>query len=283
MSQSLWQKYKSKYRLTIFNDTTFEEVFWIRLSRINTISILGIIAIFFFALVFVLIAYTPLREFIPGYPDGETHTNIIKNVYRLDSLEYNARINQQYIDNIKAILDGKTPKDYLVDLKTDSNKSQKDSVSLAVQKNDSLFRLSIENNNEFDVLSTTTERLGEALVLYPPIKGIITNSYNPNNKHFGVDIAGESGRDVFACDKGTVILSTWSLETGYVVTIQHPDNIISVYKHLEDVSVKQGQKVATGKQIGKIGDVGTLSTGSHLHFELWRNGHPICPDDFIKF
>ncbi len=283
MSQSLWQKYKSKYRLTIFNDTTFEEIFWIRLSRINTISILGVLAIFFFALVFVLIAYTPLKEFIPGYPDGETHTNIIKNVYRLDSLEYNARINQQYIDNIKAILDGKTPKDYLVDLKTGSNKSQKDSISLAIQKNDSLFRLSIENKNDFDVLSTTTERLGDALVLYPPIKGIITNSYNPNNKHFGVDIAGESGRDVFACDKGTIILSTWSLETGYVVTIQHPDNIISIYKHLEDVSVKQGQKVATGKQIGKIGDVGTLSTGSHLHFELWRNGHPICPDDFIKF
>ncbi len=278
-----WKKYKNKYRLTIFNDTTFEEVFWVRLSRINTISILGVTAIFFFALVFVLIAYTPLKEFIPGYPDGKTHSNIVKNVYRLDSLEYNARLNQQYIDNIKAILEGKTPKNYMTQLDSNAHKISKDSISLDIQKNDSLFRLRIENKNEFDILTSTVAQIDDALVFYPPIKGIVTNSYNPKNKHFGVDVAGESGKNVFACNQGTVILSTWSLETGYVVVIQHPGDIISVYKHLKDVTVKQGERVTMGKQLGKIGDVGTLSTGSHLHFELWRNGRSICPDDFIKF
>ncbi len=277
-----WQKYRNKYRITILNDTTLEEFFWVRLSRINIITIIGIITIFFLAIIFLLLTYTSLKEFIPGYPDGETRTNIVRNVYKLDSIEYQTKLNQQYMDNIKAILQGDSPTNHLTENRKSTTNKTKDTVSLNILKNDSVFRARIENESGYDMLSATVN-LDEAMVFFAPIKGIVTNEFNPKNKHFGVDIVGKSDQEIFACYQGTVILSTWSWETGYVVIIQHKNDLISVYKHLKDVRVKQGDKLLTGKQIGRIGDVGTLSTGPHLHFELWRDGQAICPNDFIKF
>ena len=281
--QSFWQKYRSKYRLTILNDTTFEEVFWIRLSRMNIASIIGAFSLVFAAIIFVLIAYTPIREFIPGFPDGETHKNIIQNVYRLDSVEDAIKKNEQYINNIKTILNGKTPKNYnkLTEI-TDSSNIPTDSITLSISKKDSLFRLKIEQENEFDILSANID-LKENINLFPPLHGIITNEYKPKKEHFGIDIVAQNSKNVFSCYKGTVIYASWSLETGYVVQIQHSDNLISVYKHLETIDVKQGDILKTGKKLGKIGDVGTLSTGPHLHFEIWKNGQSVNPKELINF
>ncbi len=281
--QSFWQKYRSKYRLTILNDTTLEEVFWIRLSRMNIVSILGISSIIFAFISFFLIAYTPIREFIPGFPDGETHKNIIQNVYRLDSVEQALKENEQYIRNIKTILNGETPQNYNnLSQISDSSIVSSDSISLSISEKDSLFRLRIEQENEFDMLSANVD-IKEDLNLFPPMQGLLTNKYKPESKHYGVDIISKRTKDVFSCYRGTVIYASWSLETGYVVQIQHPRNLISVYKHLEIISVKQGDKIAIGKRIGKTGDVGTLSTGTHLHFEIWRNGEPINPVELINF
>jgi hypothetical protein len=279
---TFWQKYKSKYRLTILNDTTFEEVFVIRLSRMNILAVLGISGIIFAILIFALIAYTPMREFIPGFPDGETHANIIKNVYRLDSIEQKAKENEQYINNIKTIFEGKIPQSYVSDVNNDTNKLLNDTISLSISEKDSLFRLKIEQENEFDILSANVN-VTEDVVLFPPIKGLLTNKYKPETKHFGVDIVGKTNQDAFACYRGVVVQAAWTMETGYVVQIQHSDNLLSVYKHLASVSVAQGDEVSTGKQIGKIGDVGTLSTGPHLHFELWKEGHSIPPNELINF
>jgi len=281
--QSFWQKYRSKYRLTILNDTNLEEVFWIRLSRMNIVSVLGVSAIIFAVIIFSLIAYTPIREFIPGFPDGETHKNIIQNVYRLDSVEQVLSNNQQYIDNIKTILNGDTPQNYnKLGTGQDSSTTLSENISLSILEKDSLFRLKIEQENEFNLLSANVN-IKEDLNLFPPMQGLLTNEYKPGTNHYGIDIISKKTKDVFSCYRGTVIYASWSVETGYVVQIQHPNNLISVYKHLEIISVKQGDKVAMGKRIGKIGDVGTLSTGPHLHFELWQNGETISPDKLINF
>jgi murein DD-endopeptidase MepM/ murein hydrolase activator NlpD len=279
---TFWQKYRSKYRLTILNDTTFEEVFAIRLSRMNIISVIGISSVIFAVLIFVLVAYTPVREFIPGYPDGETHSNIVRNVYRLDSVEHKVKVTQQYIDNIKTIFNGGTPKNYISIAAKDTSALSHDSISLSISAKDSLFRLKIEQENEFDILSAQVD-IKEDMVLFPPIKGLLTNKYKPESKHYGVDIVGKTNQDVFSCYKGVVIYAAWTMETGYVVQIQHPNNLISVYKHLASVSIAQGDEVSTGKQIGKIGDVGTLSTGPHLHFELWKEGASVPPNELINF
>lgn len=281
--QSFWQKYRSKYRLTILNDTTLEEVFWVRLSRINIASILGVSSIVFAIILYALIAYTPLREFIPGFPDGETHKNIIDNVYRLDSVEQTLELNQQYIENIKTILNGDLPKNYMNKSSAkDSISISQDSISLSLSEKDSLFRMKIEQENEFDLLSANID-IKESLNLFPPIHGIATNQFQPTSKHFGIDIVTKKSKDVFSCYNGTVISASWTIEMGYVVQIQHPNDLISVYKHLKEISIKQGDKIRTGKRIGTIGDAGTLSTGPHLHFEIWENGNPINPAQLINF
>jgi len=281
--QTFWQRYKSKYRLTVLNDTTLEEVYWMRLSRMNIVGILGVSAIIFAVFLFFLIAYTPIKEFIPGFPDGETHKNIIRNVYRLDSLEHELKLNEQYINNLKTILNGETPKNYLAkNDKIDSTNMSVDSISLSITKKDSLFRVKIEQENEFDLLSANIN-IEDDINLFVPMQGIITNKYNSNQKHFGVDIVSKKSKDVFSCYRGTVISASWTLETGYVVQIQHPKNLLSVYKHLEIINVKQGDVVGIGKRIGKVGDVGTLSTGPHLHLEIWKNGKSINPSKLINF
>ena len=281
--QSFWQKYRSKYRLTVLNDTTFEEVFWIRLSRMNIISILGVSVLLLSLIVFFLIAYTPIKEFIPDFPDGETHKNIIENVYRLDSVEHELKMNQQYLNNIKTILKGNTPKNYMnKTASTDSLSISQDSISLSISKKDSLFRLKIEQENEYDLLSVNID-IEEEINFFPPMKGLLTKKYNPSIQHYGVDIVSKNSKDVFSCFRGTVIYASWSLETGYVVNIQHYKGFVSIYKHLELIDIKQGDKVRTGQKIGKIGDAGTLSTGPHLHFELWENGRSLSPTELINF
>ena len=278
-----WKNFRNKYRLSVLDDTTLEEMFWIRLSRMNITSILGAFTILIGLIIFLTISYTPLKELIPGYPDGKTHKNIIANVSRLDSVEQQIIMNQQYIDNIKVILKGNTPKSYLTNSNVpDSNQLAPDSISLTISKKDSLFRLKIENENEFDLLSANIS-IEDDINLFPPLKGLLTNNYNPKTKHYGVDIVSNKSKDVFSCYNGVVIFASWTIEAGYVVQIQHAENLISIYKHLEFIDIKQGDLVKVSKRIGKIGDVGTLSTGTHLHFELWKNSRSINPSKLINF
>ena len=181
------------------------------------------------------------------------------------------------------ILNGDMPKSFMYESNTaDSNKLSTDSISLTISKKDSLFRLKIENENEFDLLSANIN-IKDDINLFPPLKGLLTNSYNPKTKHYGIDIVSNKSKDVFSCYKGVVVFASWTLEAGYVVQIQHNNNLISVYKHLEFIDIKQGDAVNIGKRVGKIGDVGTLSTGTHLHFELWKNGQSINPAKIINF
>jgi len=282
-NQSFWEKFRNKYRLSVLNDTTLEEVFWVRLSRMNIASILGFFTILIGLIIFFFIAYTPIKELIPGYPDGKTHRNIIANVSRLDSVEEQLALNQQYINNLKVILKGNMPKSYIPKTSiADSNQLSADSISLSISKKDSLFRLKIENENEFDLLSANIS-IEDDINLFPPFKGLLTNSYNPKTKHYGIDIVSNKSKDVFSCYKGIVVFASWTLEAGYVVQVQHNNNLISVYKHLEFIDIKQGDIINIGKRIGKIGDVGTLSTGAHLHFELWKSGQSINPSKLINF
>jgi len=280
--ETFWKKFKSKYRLTILNDTTFEEVFWLRLSRLNLVGVLGIASILFALTIFALVAYTPIRVFIPGYPDGSTHANIIRNAYRLDSMEQKLIIYDQYLNNIRTIFQGETPINHNDSSAIFTKPLSIDTMALSVSQKDSMFRARMEQENEFDYLSANV-KIEEDLTLFPPVHGILTKHYEPKANHFGVDVATKEGEEIKACFKGTVIFAEWSMETGYVVQIQHPKSLISVYKHLKELNVQQGDRVETGRKIGNSGDVGTLSTGPHLHFELWRDGISIPPTESIVF
>ncbi len=281
--KNIVNKLRNKYRLSIYNDDTFEEVWFLRLSRLNVFSIVGTSILVFTIAIIVLIAFTPLREFIPGYPDGIMRRNIINNVHKLDSLEHELEIRDRYFESINTIIRGGTPLSYENAQDTTIryeeitfDKSEHDSILRQQIEEEELFNLSILSN-----ASTKTDF--SSIHFYPPVRGLVTNSFNPSENHYGTDIVTGSNKVVVAALDGTVIIANWTLETGYVVQIQHANNLISVYKHNSELLKKVGNHVTAGEAIAIIGNSGELTSGPHLHFELWHNGTPIDPEDYVAF
>jgi murein DD-endopeptidase MepM/ murein hydrolase activator NlpD len=276
-------KLKHKYRLIIYNDNTFEEVWFMRLSRLNVFTFAGTVLILLIVSVTVLIAFTPIREFIPGYPDGNMRRNIINNVHKLDSLEHAIEIRDRYFASINRIIRGEVPISY--ENSQDSMVRYQD-ITFSKSEHDSILRQQIEEEELFNlsVLTNPGKKTDFSTIhFFPPVKGIITNSFNPNENHFGTDIVAAANKVVVATLSGTVVLANWTLETGYVIQIQHDNNLISIYKHNSELLKKVGTHVTAGEAIAIIGNSGELSSGPHLHFELWHNGTPINPEDFISF
>ena len=279
----LVNKLKHKYRLIIYNDDTFEEVGFLRLSRLNLFSVIGSGLILLITAITVLIAFTPIREFIPGYPDGNMRRNIITNVYKLDSLEHEIEIRDRYFESINTIIRGET----MMSFENAQDTSVKyEEISFDKSEHDSLLRQQIEEEelSNLSVLANTSNKTDfSSIHFYPPVKGLVTNAFNPNENHFGTDIVTASNKVVVATLDGTVIIANWTLETGYVVQIQHEHNLISIYKHNSELLKKVGNHVTAGEAIAIIGNSGELTSGPHLHFELWHNGTSIDPEDYIAF
>lgn len=273
---------KAKYRLSIYNDQTLNEVFQLRLSRLNVISVVGSIAFFLIVSVILLIAYTPIREFIPGYPDANTRSDIVQNALMLDSLENEIRIRDRYFENINTIINGGIPKSIHSTL--DSTAEKKD-IDFSISIQDSLLRMQIEQEEQFNlsVFEDHNKNTFSSQYFYAPIKGIVTNSFNPDENHFGTDIVAGPNEVVKACLDGTVIMSSWTIETGYIIQIQHANNLISIYKHNAEILKKVGNQVKAGEAIAIIGNSGEITTGPHLHFELWHEGKAINPEEYIFF
>ena len=276
-------KLKHKYRLIIYNDDTFEEVWFLRLSRLNLFSVIGSALIILITAITVLIAFTPIREFIPGYPDGNMRRNIINNVYKLDSLEHALEIRDRYFESLNTIIRGGTPINYQ---NTQDTSISYEEITFDKSEHDSLLRQQIEKEELFNlsILSGTSNKTDfSSIHFYPPVKGLVTNSFNPKENHFGTDIVAPSNNVVAATLAGTVVIANWTLETGYVIQIQHENNLISIYRHNSELLKKTGNHVTTGEAIAIIGNSGELTSGPHLHFELWHNGTPINAEDYIAF
>ncbi|MFO8023458.1 MAG: M23 family metallopeptidase [Perlabentimonas sp.] len=276
-------KLKSKYRLSIYNDQNFEEVWFMRLSRLNVISVIGGSSILLITIVTLLIAFTPIREFIPGYPDGTTRRHIVQNALKADSLEREIQQWKIYLGNLHTILRGERPVDK-ESLPDTSIRYQEIQFSRSIE--DSLLRLQIESEELYNLSLTDTRTNNENLTrlhFFPPVKGMVTNSFDAKNGHFGVDVVAPPNEVIVAIANGTVTLSNWTLETGYVIQIQHDDNLLSVYKHNSKLLKRSGTQVKAGEAIAIIGNSGELTTGPHLHFELWHNGTPIDPEKHVVF
>lgn len=281
--KNIVNKLKHKYRLSIYNDDTFEEMWFLRLSRLNVFSIVGTSVLLFTIAIIVLIAFTPIREFIPGYPDGNMRRNIIENVYKLDSLEHELEIRDRYFQSINTIIRGGTPASY--ENTQDTTVTYED-ITFSKSEHDSILRQQIEQEELFNltILTNSGSKMDfSSIHFYPPVKGLVTNSFNPRESHFGTDIVAASNKVVVATLDGTVTMATWTLETGYVIQIQHENNLISVYKHNSEILKKAGNHVTAGEAIAIIGNSGELTSGPHLHFELWHNGTAIDPEDYVAF
>ncbi len=279
------RSWRDKYRFSVYNDKTFEQVWHVRMTRYNGFLLLVFIVLMIIGITASLITFTNLREFIPGYPDGNTLRNMRMNSIRLDSLEMELEKRDQYFRNLNAIISGEEPVDRVAGQDTLSNY---ENITFNTSEEDSLLRLQVEREEQYN-LTLTTSRPDENISLanvhfFPPVKGIVSGSIDPRTKHYGTDIVTTPKAIVSAALDGTVMFTGWTMETGYVIQIQHANNLITVYKHNATLLKQQGDIVRAGEGIGIVGDSGELYTsGPHLHFEIWYNGEMLNPENYILF
>ncbi len=280
--KSLKRHLLNKNRLVLLNEDTFEERFSLRLNLMNVFVLITVVSIIMLTLTTYIIAFTPLREYIPGYSSPKLNTQVMDLTIKSDSLQQELQYNQAYLETIRKVLLGeikpqKISKDSIIAAELD-----KISVGKFVpSKADSLLRNEVANEDKYNLFEKAEPKVN--MVLFAPVKGHITNGFNTKEKHFAVDIALTSGTPIKSVANGTVLFAEWTPNNGNVIIINHSEGIMSVYKHCETLTKNQGDVVRTGEVIATAGNTGTQSTGVHLHFELWKNGHPVDPTNFIDF
>jgi murein DD-endopeptidase MepM/ murein hydrolase activator NlpD len=278
----LARKLLHKYRLVILNEDTFEERFAIKLTRLNVFVIVSLLTIMLIIGTTMLIAYTSLREYIPGYSSTSLKKKATELNYKTDSLQQVIVANEKYLESIKRVLTGDIA---AIEINKDSiiNAAELDITEedLTPSQEDLRLRERVDKEDKYSLFESATSKVN--FVLFPPASGAISEGYNIDEKHFAVDIVLTKDTPIKATADGTVILAEWTTQTGYVVIIDHGNGLISAYKHNASLTKSQGDLVKSGEVIAISGNTGELTTGPHLHFELWNDGYPIDPTTFIDF
>lgn len=275
------QKLTDKYRLVVLNEDTFEERFSLKLSRLNVFVLGGVFSILLIVITAVIIAFTTIKEYIPGYASSKLKADAIKLTFDADSLKQKLAILENYTKALKPILTGEISSEEIDSLQVKARQITIDENELDASKEDSLFREKIDRETRFAILNTAKSNV--KIVFFAPLKGTISQDFEATSKHFAIDIVAKTGTPVKAVADGTVIFSGWSAETGYVLLLKHNNDYISVYKHNGNLLKQQGDFVKSGEVIASVGSTGELSTGPHLHFELWKGGYAMNPTNFIDF
>ena len=276
------RRLKYRYRLVIYNDSLYHTVWSVKLTRFK----MFLIVVFFIASVITItslvVAYTPVRELIPGYPSEAARNMIVRNAILTDSLEQQIKLRDNYFEQIRAIIQGEEtledtyqPVDtFFYPLAIEPHKYNHDSIfaqSLLEERLDLSVRVEQDNINLDNVH------------FFTPLHGMVSGKFDKLVNHFGIDIVGLPNSRISAALSGTVIFAGWTIDTGYVIYIQHENNFISAYKHNSEVLKRAGEQVEVGEVIAFMGNSGELTTGPHLHFELWFKGIPLDPEQYIDF
>lgn len=283
--KSFLKKLHDKYRLVLMNDDTFEEKISFRLTRFNVFIFFGALSIFLVVATTYLIAFTPLREYIPGYGDFNTRRILRELTLRADSLEKNLRQKDLYILNFRNIIEGREIQEHLPDSLVNPGNFSFD--QLPRSREDSLLRAEMESLGIYGTALVGTEISRERNInqffFFPPVNGVVTSYFDPARRHFGIDLVADANQAIKSTLDGTVVFTGWTLENGHIIAVQHANNLMSVYKHNSVLLKRDADMVKAGEVIAIIGNSGILSSGTHLHFELWFNGNPMNPLDYIIF
>lgn len=280
--KSFWSRVRFKYKLTFINEDTLEEVWTFRLSQLSAFAVL---LVFAFALVSVtafIIIKTPIRNYLPGYLDVEVRKEIVQNALRADSLERMLEIQHVYLENVARIIGGEVPLDSIrridslarVDADFEIPRGEAEQAFVAQYEEEEKYSLTALNPNPV---------FTEQAFFYKPVDGVVSSHYQTDIRHFGVDIAASPSESVLATLDGTVVYAGYDPQHGNVIQLQHRNGLVSIYKHNEALLKEPGDHVVAGEAIALVGNTGTLSTGPHLHFELWYKGVPINPEEYIAF
>ena len=272
-SKAFWNNIKFKYKLTIINENTLEEVVGLHVSKLNGLSVLLSVLTVLFLFAAAIITFTPLRNYLPGYMNSDIRAQVVENALRVDSL-------QQLVDR-QDIFSGTVRVDTVQSM--DSLTTMREDSLIARSEREEAFRRQYEETEKYNLTSITTQPDVNGLIFYRPTRGMISDHFDAEKKHFGTDIAANPNESVLATLDGTGILSTYTAETGYLIEVQHNQDFVSVYKHCGSLLKREGDTVKGGEAIALVGNSGTLTTGPHLHFELWHRGRPVNPEKYIVF
>lgn len=282
MAQQKKERKTTRYRLSLLDDQTHERLWIMKFTRTSFI-LTTVSAVIVFALtIFSITAFTPVRTFIPGYPDAHSKRAAIQNAMRIDSLETVINSWELYTENLRRILDGADP------ISIDSIMGRKDAARNAARsmepgRQDSILRQKVLDEEQFGLSERRQRDLPiEGMHFFVPLKGVISQGYDPI-VHPYIDITAPANSVVMSVLDGTVIFAGWNDEAGYTIQIQHENDIVSIYKHNQKLLKKTGDKVTAGTPVALVGNTGSLSTGDHLHFELWHRGNAIDPTKYINF
>ncbi|MEA3452147.1 MAG: M23 family metallopeptidase [Bacteroidota bacterium] len=270
-------KAKKVFRLVILDEVSLKQFFALKLTRLNMFTYGGALIIAIGLLVGLLFLFTPLKYLLPPVQNFQLEKQVVKNSILIDSLKKEIVFRDNYFNQIRNIINAENIEKFET---SDSSftkllsKKEQDSIinELLLREQDRMSDIMNEKN-----ISVKKENF------YVPLSGVISNDFNVAEGHYGVDIVAPENDPVVSVLPGTVIIATWSVNTGYIVQVQHANNIISVYKHNGEILKREGDKVKGGEPIALVGSTGELSTGPHLHFELWKNGVPVDPQKYINF
>lgn len=281
-SKTLWQKLRFRYRVSILNENTLTETFHVRLSRLSVFLIISVFAIISFLLLSVLIFVTPIKHYLPGYTDATIRTDLVEEVLLVDSLTQELALQQHQLIVIKEIIAG----NIIIDTMATDSLTITDWKALALDKSqqEQEFCESFEQTERYNLGSIVTPQEAAAQVFIKPVKGVVTRAFDPEKRHFGVDVATAADEVVIATLDGTIVATDYSLENGYTISIQHSNDFISIYKNCERILKNTGDQVLAGDAVGFVSNASqTRISKPYLHFEVWQKGTPINPTDYIIF
>ena len=278
---TLLDKLSERFHILLVNEKTLAKK---KLFSTSTINLLGSLLFAFLLLLstsFIVIYFTPLKEYFRGYTSIELRENAVENSMKLDSLENLYLAQSNYIKSLKNILSGNISFD---DINDDTGAFETNQVELELiktNKEDSLLRALVDEEDKYNAFELEGDRF--TTVLFPPVKGDLSSEFDYENKHYGVDIAMPENSPVHSISEGIVVFAEWTSETGFVIIAEHLNGLTSIYKHNSSIVKAQGDIIQTGEIIAFTGNTGSLTTGPHLHFELWYQGEPVDPENYIEF
>ena len=271
-----------RFRLTLVNNDTHKHLWMLHFQRSGLLlTILSVILVFLLA-AFCLIAFPPLKTFIPGYPDATVQRAAIRNAMTVDSLEHIVDRWEFYAESLRRIVEGEDPVRIDSLVRAQAARPMDAAEKARLDARDSVLRQQVMEAEQFGLDSRTRKLPIEGMHFFPPLKGVVSQAYDPT-LHPAVDITAPANSVVMAALDGTVIYAGWSDEAGYSLAIQHDNDLVSLYKHNQRLLRASGDRVTAGTPVAIVGNTGTLTTGEHLHFELWYKGEAVDPAKYIGF
>ena len=281
-NKGFFKKLFNDYKVVVSSEDTFEEKFAFKASKINVFVLMLVYSVILISFTISVVFFTQLRELVPGYSSSDLLSRAIYLTQKTDSLERQIELNNKFYKSIEDVLSGKTDEFIERDnIPIDSSLNDKNLFSISPNSEDSILRNYVDSQDKFNL--TKNELVIENKMFFSPIKGDITQTFNFEENHFAIDIAADIGTPVKSILDGKILFSEWSVDTGHVIIVDHGDNIVSVYKHNSKSLKVQNDFVQAGEVIAYSGNQGSLSSGPHLHFELWKNGTPIDPEPLLNF